>query len=490
MKDKILYDSLTFDDVLLIPGKSKVLPRDVDMKTKLTRHIPLNIPIISAAMDTVTESKMAITMAKEGGIGIIHKNLTIEQQASFVQKVKRSESVIIHNPITLSPDARLQDAHDVMHEHNISGIPITKGNKLVGIITNRDMMFEDDMFKKVSDLMTSKKLITALDGISLEDATALLHKHRIEKLLLVDDSYSLKGLITVKDIMKSIKYPNAAKDEEGRLLAGAAIGVGGDYLERAQELINADVDVIVIDTAHGHSVKAMEAMKNLRRKFPDQNIIAGNVATAEATVDLIKTGVDAVKVGIGPGSICTTRVIAGVGVPQLTAILECAKAAQNEVPIIADGGIKYSGDIAKAIAAGANVVMIGSLFAGTDESPGEDVIYEGRRYKTYRGMGSIGAMKAGSKDRYFQDDVKTSNPTESIKLVAEGIEGRVEYKGPLSDYLFQLLGGLKAGMGYCGAATIEEMRSKSVFTKITSASLKESHPHDVSIVKEAPNYQR
>ncbi|HHI87969.1 MAG TPA: IMP dehydrogenase, partial [Candidatus Cloacimonetes bacterium] len=411
MKEKILHNSLTFDDVLLIPGKSKVLPRDVDMKTRLTRHIPLNIPIISAAMDTVTESKMAIAMAKEGGIGIIHKNLTIEQQASFVQKVKRSESVIIHNPITLTPNARLQDAHDVMQEHNISGIPITKGNKLVGIITNRDMMFEDDMLKKVSDLMTSKNLITALDGISLEDATILLHKHRIEKLLLVDESYSLKGLITVKDIMKSIKYPNAAKDEEGRLLSGAAIGVGGDYLERAQELINADVDVIVIDTAHGHSVKAMEAMRNLRRKFPDQNIIAGNVATAEATVDLIKTGVDAVKIGIGPGSICTTRVIAGVGVPQLTAILECAKAAQNEVPIIADGGIKYSGDIAKAIAAGANVVMIGSLFAGTDESPGEDVIYEGRRYKTYRGMGSIGAMKAGSKDRYFQDDVKTTNPT-------------------------------------------------------------------------------
>ncbi len=490
MKEKILHKSLTFDDVLLIPGRSQVLPRDVDLRTKLTRHISLNIPIISAAMDTVTEAKMAIAMAKEGGLGIIHKNLSIDQQASLVQKVKRSESVIIHNPITLSPDARLQDAQDVMQEHNISGIPIIKGNKLVGIITNRDMMFEDDMSKKVSEQMTSHNLVTARDGISLEDAKALLHEHRIEKLLLVDGSYSLKGLITVKDIMKNIKYPNAAKDDEGRLLAGAAIGVSGDYLERAHELINAGADVLVIDTAHGHSIKALDAMMTLRRKYPDQNIIAGNVATAEATRDLIKTGVDAIKVGIGPGSICTTRVIAGVGVPQLTAILECAKAAQNEVPIIADGGIKYSGDIAKAIAAGANVVMIGSLFAGTDESPGEDVIYEGRRYKTYRGMGSIGAMKAGSKDRYFQDDVQTSIPTESIKLVAEGIEGRVEYKGPLSDYIFQLLGGLKAGMGYCGAGTIEEMRSKTRFTKITSASLKESHPHDVSIVKEAPNYQR
>ena len=490
MKQKILHKSLTFDDVLLIPGRSQVLPRDVELKTKLTRHISLNIPIISAAMDTVTEAKMAIAMAKEGGLGIIHKNLSIEQQASLVQKVKRSESVIIHNPITLSPDARLQDAYDVMQEHNISGIPIIKENKLVGIITNRDMMFENNMSKKVSELMTSQNLVTARDGISLEDAKALLHKHRIEKLLLVDDSYSLKGLITVKDIMKSIKFPNAAKDDEGRLLAGAAIGVSGDYLERARELINAGADVLVIDTAHGHSTKALDAMKTLRRKFPNLNIIAGNVATAEATRDLIKTGVDAVKVGIGPGSICTTRIIAGVGVPQLTAILECAQAAQDEVPIIADGGIKYSGDIAKAIAAGANIVMIGSLFAGTDESPGEDVIFEGRRYKTYRGMGSIGAMKAGSKDRYFQDDVQTIIPTESIKLVAEGIEGRVEYKGSLSDYIVQLLGGLKAGMGYCGAANIEEMRSKTHFTEITSASLKESHPHDVSIVKEAPNYQR
>jgi len=490
MKQKILHKSLTFDDVLLIPGRSQVLPRDVELKTKLTRHISLNIPIISAAMDTVTEAKMAIAMAKEGGLGIIHKNLSIEQQASLVQKVKRSESVIIHNPITLSPDARLQDAYDVMQEHNISGIPIIKENKLVGIITNRDMMFENNMSKKVSELMTSQNLVTARDGISLEDAKALLHKHRIEKLLLVDDSYSLKGLITVKDIMKSIKFPNAAKDDEGRLLAGAAIGVSGDYLERARELINAGADVLVIDTAHGHSTKALDAMKTLRRKFPNLNIIAGNVATAEATRDLIKTGVDAVKVGIGPGSICTTRIIAGVGVPQLTAILECAQAAQDEVPIIADGGIKYSGDIAKAVAAGANIVMIGSLFAGTDESPGEDVIFEGRRYKTYRGMGSIGAMKAGSKDRYFQDDVQTIIPTESIKLVAEGIEGRVEYKGSLSDYIVQLLGGLKAGMGYCGAANIEEMRSKTHFTEITSASLKESHPHDVSIVKEAPNYQR
>ncbi|MBN2017094.1 MAG: IMP dehydrogenase [Candidatus Cloacimonetes bacterium] len=490
MKEKILHESFTFDDVLLVPGKSKVLPKEVELKTKLTKKISLNIPIISAAMDTVTEAKMAIAMAKEGGLGVIHKNLTIEQQAVLVQKVKRSESVIIQNPITLSPDARLQDVQDLMQDHNIAGIPITKGQKLVGIITNRDMMFENDMSKKVSGLMTSKNLITAREGISLDDAKALLHKHRIEKLLLVDDNFSLKGLITVKDIMKSIKFPNAAKDDDGRLLAGAAIGVAGDYLERASELIKAGVDVIVVDTAHGHSTKALDAMKKIRVAFPALTIIAGNVATADATRDIIKCGMDAVKVGIGPGSICTTRVIAGVGVPQLTAIMECAHATQNEVPIIADGGIKYSGDIAKAIAAGAHVVMIGSLFAGTDESPGEDVIYEGRRYKTYRGMGSIGAMKAGSKDRYFQDDVKTNDPTESIKLVAEGIEGRVEYKGPLSDYIFQLLGGLRAGMGYCGASNIEQMRSNTKFTKITAASLKESHPHDVSITKEAPNYQR
>jgi len=490
MKEKISYESLTFDDVLLIPGKSKVLPRDVNIQTELTRNISLKIPILSAAMDTVTESKMAIAIARQGGIGIIHKNLTIDQQALYVRKVKRSESVIINNPITLPPNARLQDAYDVMQEHNISGIPITKGNRLVGIITGRDMMFEEDLSKRVSELMTSENLVTAAEGISLKDATALLHKYRIEKLLLVDDEYSLKGLLTVKDIMKSIKFPHAAKDSNGQLLAGAAVGVGGDFLERAQECITAGVDVLVIDTAHGHSTKALDAMKKLKNKFPEEDIIAGNVATADATKDIIRTGVDAVKVGIGPGSICTTRVIAGVGVPQLTAIMECAKVAQGEVPIIADGGIKYSGDIAKAIAAGAHAVMIGSLFAGTDESPGEDVIYEGRRYKTYRGMGSIGAMKSGSKDRYFQDDIRTDTPTESIKLVAEGIEGRVEYKGPLSDYIFQLLGGLKAAMGYCGAATIEEMRSKTHFTTITAASLRESHPHDVSITKEAPNYQR
>ncbi len=490
MKEKISFKSLTFDDVLLIPGKSKVLPRDVNIQTKLTRNISLNIPILSSAMDTVTESKMAIAIAQQGGIGIIHKNLTIEQQASYVQKVKRSESVIINNPITLPSNARLQEAYDVMQEHNISGIPITKNDKLVGIITGRDMMFEDDLTKKVSELMTSENLVTAQEGISLEKAIKLLHQHRIEKLLLVDDAFTLKGLLTVKDIMKNIKFPYAAKDIDGRLLAGAAVGVAGDFLERAHELIKAGVDVLVIDTAHGHSTKALDAMKKLKNTFPEQDIIAGNVATAEATRDIIKTGVDAVKVGIGPGSICTTRVIAGVGVPQLTAIMECAKAAQDEVPIIADGGIKYSGDIAKAIAAGAHTVMIGSLFAGTDESPGEDVIFEGRRYKTYRGMGSIGAMKSGSKDRYFQDDVKTDSPTESIKLVAEGIEGRVEYKGSISDYIFQLLGGLRAGMGYCGAATIEEMRSKTRFTTITAASLRESHPHDVSITKEAPNYQR
>ncbi len=485
-----MYESLTFDDVLLIPAFSKVVPRKVDVATKLTKNITLNIPIISAAMDTVTESKLAIAIAKEGGIGIIHKNFSIDLQASEVSKVKRSESVIVKDPITLKPNATIQQALNLMSENNISGIPITKNGKLVGIITNRDLRFEENLSKKVTALMTSKNLITAPEGITIQQAKQILHKHRIEKLLIVDNNYNLKGLITVKDIMKDIKFPSAAKDKQGQLLVGAAVGVLGDFIERTTELIKSGADVIVIDTAHCYSSIALVALRKLKARFPKQEFIAGNVVTDKATKALISAGADAIKVGIGPGSICTTRVIAGVGVPQLTAIMNCAKAANNEVPIIADGGIKYSGDIAKAIAAGANSVMIGSLFAGTDESPGEDIIYEGRRYKYYRGMGSISAMKAGSKDRYFQNDIETNKPVESNKLVPEGIEGRVEYKGPLSNYLYQLVGGLKSGMGYCGAGNIEDMRTKTKFTKVSKASLIESHPHDVSIVKEAPNYQR
>lgn len=442
-------------------------------------------------MDTVTESRLAIAIAKEGGIGIIHKNFSIEKQAEEVRKVKRSESVIIKEPITLPPEACLREAFNLMCENNISGIPITENGKLAGIITNRDLRFEEDLHKNVCDLMTPKKnLITALEGISLQKAKQILHKNRIEKLLLVDNDFNLRGLITVKDIMKNIKFPNSAKDKRGQLLVGAAVGVVGDFLERATELIKAGVNVIVIDTAHGHSEKAITSLKKLKARFPNQDFIGGNVATAEATKDLILAGADAVKVGIGPGSICTTRVIAGVGIPQLSAIINCAKASHDEVPIIADGGIRYSGDIAKAIAAGAHTVMIGSLFAGTDESPGENIIYEGRRYKAYRGMGSISAMEAGSKDRYFQEDEMAIEPLKGEKLVAEGIEGRVEYKGPLSNYLYQLIGGLKSGMGYCGAANIEEMRIKTKFTKVSKAAVRESHPHNVSIVKEAPNYQQ
>ena len=433
---------------------------------------------------------MAIAIAKEGGIGIIHKNFSIEQQSAEVRKVKRSESIIIKNPITLGPESNLKNAFDLMLEKNISGIPITKNGKLLGIITNRDLRFAENLSRKVTKFMTSKNLITAPEGISIEKAKHILHKNRIEKLLIVDDDFILKGLITVKDILKNIKFPNAAKDNRGQLLVGASVGVVGDFLERATELINAGTDVIVIDTAHGHSEKTISALKKLKAKFPNQEFIAGNVATGEGTKDLILAGADAIKVGIGPGSICTTRVIAGVGIPQLTAIMNCSKIAKDEVQIIADGGIKYSGDIAKAIGAGAHSVMIGSLFAGTDESPGEDIIYEGRRFKYYRGMGSIGAMKAGSKDRYFQDDIETNQKITSDKLVAEGIEGRVEYKGPLSAYLYQLIGGLKAGMGYCGAGNIQDMRSKTKFTKVSKSSLIESHPHDVSIVKEAPNYLR
>jgi len=438
-------------------------------------------------MDTVTEADMAIAIAREGGLGVIHKNFSIERQAEEVRRVKRSESVRVTNPITLPPGAAIKEACQLMAKHNISGIPITEGGKLVGIITNRDLRFEDDLSMRVSELMTPReRLVTAPDDISLESAKQILHKNRIEKLLLVNENFNLSGMITVKDIMKSIKFPHASKDAEGRLLVGAAVGVTGDFKERTAELVEAGTDVVAIDTAHGHSERVLEALKKLRANFPDQEFIAGNIATASATRDLIEAGADAVKVGLGPGTICTTRVIAGVGVPQVTAIMEVTKAANGEVPVIADGGIRYSGDITKAIAAGAHVVMIGSLFAGTDESPGEDIIYEGRRFKAYRGMGSIGAMKAGSKDRYFQDDPEGLKGNE--KLVAEGIEGRVEYKGPLSDYLFQLIGGVKAGMGYCGARNIEELRTKAQFIRVSLASVRESHPHDVAIVREAPNY--
>lgn len=479
---EIVGEGLTFDDVLLVPAKSEVLPRDVDTSTYLTKKIKLNIPLMSASMDTVTEAKMAIAMAREGGIGIIHKNMSIEKQAMEVDKVKRSEHGIITDPFYLSPDHIVSDALELMERYRISGVPITDNNmKLVGIITNRDIRFETDTTKRIADVMTKDNLVTARKGISMDEALDIMKKYKIEKLPLVDENNVLSGLITIKDIEKSIKYPHAAKDKNGRLLAGAAVGVTNDMLERVDALVKAKVDVITIDTAHGHSKGVIEAVKRIKIEYPELQVIAGNVATAEATIDLIEAGADAIKVGIGPGSICTTRVVAGVGVPQITAIDECAKAAEKYgIPVIADGGIKYSGDITKAIAAGANVVMIGSLFAGTEESPGETELYQGRRFKVYRGMGSMGAMAAGSKDRYFQEGSK--------KLVPEGVEGRTPYRGPLSDTVFQLIGGLKSGMGYCGAATIEDLKTKSKFIRITSAGLRESHPHDIHITKEAPNY--
>lgn len=473
-------EGLTFDDVLLVPAKSEVLPKDVDVSTWLTKNIKLNIPLVSAGMDTVTEGRLAIAIAREGGIGIIHKNMSIEKQTIEVDKVKRSEHGVIVDPFYLSPDHRIFDALELMERYHISGVPITVKGKLVGIITNRDLRFETDMTKKIKEVMTSENLITAPIGTTLEEAKEILKKHKVEKLPLVDEEFNLKGLITIKDIEKAIKYPNSAKDDRGRLLVGAAVGVSQDTMERVEALVKAQVDVIVVDTAHGHSKGVLDAIYNIKNKFPEINLIAGNVATAEATRDLIEAGADAVKVGIGPGSICTTRVIAGVGVPQITAISDCAKEADKYgVPIIADGGIKFSGDITKALAAGANCVMIGSLFAGTEESPGEIEIYKGRSFKVYRGMGSLGAMESGSKDRYFQEDVK--------KLVPEGVEGRVPYKGPLSETVYQLIGGLKAGMGYCGAENINQLR-KAKFIKITSAGLTESHPHDVDITKESPNY--
>mgnify|MGYP001451732230 FL=1 len=477
-------EGLTFDDVLLLPGKSEVLPKDTKVNTYLTKKIKLNIPLVSAGMDTVTESRMAIAIAREGGIGIIHKNMSIEKQALEVDRVKRSEHGIITDPFSLSRHHSVSDALELMERYHISGVPIIEEDRtLVGIITNRDIRFETDTSKKIDEVMTKENLVTAKIGTTLDEALEIMKQHKIEKLPIVDDDYKLAGLITIKDIEKQIEYPNSARDESGRLLVGAAVGVTEDVLERVGALVDAKVDVIVVDTAHGHSVGVIETVKKIKREFPDLQVIAGNVATYEGTVELIKAGADAVKVGIGPGSICTTRVVTGVGVPQITAIINCAKAGKEYgVPIIADGGIKYSGDITKALAAGADTVMIGSLFAGTKESPGEEELYEGRRFKVYRGMGSLGAMKAGSSDRYFQKNTK--------KYVPEGVEGRVPYRGPLGDVVYQLIGGLKSGMGYVGARTIKELQEKAKFIKITTASLIEGHPHDVYITKEAPNYSR
>ena len=479
--DKFGMRGLTFDDVLLVPAASDVLPSQVELKTQLTRDITLNIPMIGSGMDTVTESRMAIAMAREGGLGVIHKNMSIEEQAHEVDKVKRSEHGVIVDPIFLSPQNLLSDAAEIMEKYKISGVPITEHGKLVGIITNRDMRFETDLTRQIGDCMTKDSLVAASEGTSLEEAKAILSEHRIEKLPLVDGDGNLKGLITIKDIEKATKYPNAAKDASGRLLVGAAVGVSQDMYDRLDALVSAKADVIIVDTAHGHSAGVLRTLKDIKQAYPHIPVIAGNVATAAGTEALIEAGADAVKVGIGPGSICTTRVIAGIGVPQITAVYESAQVGRRYgIPIIADGGIKYSGDIAKAIAAGANVVMMGNILAGTDESPGEQVIYQGRSYKVYRGMGSLGAMKLGSKDRYFQ--------TEAKKLVPEGIEGRVPYKGMLADTIFQMVGGLRASMGYCGCHNIQEMIENTQFIQITAAGLRESHPHDVSITVEAPNY--
>ena len=483
MLDGPIPEALTFDDVLLVPARSAVLPTQVDTQTHLTRNIRLNIPIVSAAMDTVTESRLAIALAQQGGIGIMHRTMSVAQQASEIDKVKRSESGMIVDPVTIDPDSRIADALEIMRKYKISGVPVTRSGKLVGILTNRDLRFETRLDLPVEKAMTKENLITVPVGTTLDDAEEILHRHRVEKLLVVDEEFNLKGLITVKDIQKRIKYPSAAKDAQGRLRVGAAVGVTGDFAERAEELVKAKVDLIVVDTAHGHSARVMEAVKLLKQKFPEVNLVAGNVATFQGASDLIALGVDGLKVGIGPGSICTTRVVTGAGVPQITAIAECARAAhQAGVPLIADGGIKFSGDITKAIAAGASTVMIGSLFAGTEESPGETILYQGRTFKSYRGMGSISAMAQGSGDRYAQEG-------EVSKLVPEGIEGRVPYKGLLAEMVLQLVGGLRSGMGYCGCATIEELQQKAQFMRITSAGLRESHVHDVIITKEAPNYR-
>jgi len=490
---KILYEALTFDDVLLVPARSTVLPREADVRTRLTKSVMLNVPLLSSAMDTVTEAEMAIAIAREGGIGVIHKNMTIERQASEVDRVKRSESGMIKNPITLTEDATVKDALDMMARYSISGIPVVENGsanlqskKLRGIITNRDLRFKPDLHQKIADIMTKENLITAEVGTTLDEAEEILQHHKIEKLLIVDKEGNLQGLITFKDIQKKKKFPNACKDEQGRLRVAAAVGIRANTLPRVEALVNAGVDAIVVDTAHGHSEAVLNMVEAIRKKFPTLAIIAGNVATAEGVRDLVAAGADCVKVGIGPGSICTTRIVAGVGVPQLSAIMNCyEEAAKTNTPIIADGGIKYSGDFVKALAAGADSVMIGSLFAGVDESPGETILYEGRKFKSYRGMGSLGAMSEaeGSSDRYFQDaedDVK--------KFVPEGIEGRVPYKGSLSEVVYQLIGGLRAAMGYCGAKTIEDLKTKTKFVKITNAGLRESHPHSVFITKESPNY--
>ena len=481
---QLIGEGYTFDDVLLVPNKSEVLPKEVDLRTNLTRRLKLNLPVLSAAMDTVTESRLAIAMAREGGVGIVHKNLTIEEQTAEIDRVKRSESGMILNPITLSPDRKVSEALELMARYHISGIPIVDGQKLVGILTNRDLRFETDLNKRVSSLMTKEDLVTVPVGTSLTEAEKILQNYRIEKLLVVDKDRRLRGLITVKDIQNRKRYPLASKDEHGRLLVGAAVGVAQDTRERAAALVEAGVDVLVVDTAHGHSRGVLNTVEGLKKDFPDLELIAGNVATPEATEDLISAGSDAVKIGIGPGSICTTRIVAGTGVPQLTAILNCSQVCRKQgIPLIADGGIKQTGDIAKALAAGADSVMLGNMLAGTEESPGETIIYQGRSYKVYRAMGSLGAMRTGRGDRYFQE-----GETDLKKLVPEGIEGRVPHRGRLSDVIYQMVGGLRAAMGYCGSATLEELKEKSRFVRVTPAGLAESHPHDVVITKEAPNY--
>ena len=478
---KLIGEGITFDDVLLVPAFSEVIANDVDTRTRLTNKIQLNIPLMSASMDTVTEHRMAIAMARQGGIGIIHKNMSIEEQAEEVDKVKRSENGVITDPFSLSPEHTIQDADDLMAKYRISGVPITEGTKLVGIITNRDLKFETDFSKKIKESMTSEGLVTAKEGITLEEAKQILGKARKEKLPIVDDDFNLKGLITIKDIEKQIKYPNAAKDDQGRLLCGAGVGITADVLDRVQALVNAHVDVIVVDSAHGHSANVLRVVRMVKDKFPDLQVIAGNVATGAGAKALIEAGADCVKIGIGPGSICTTHVVAGIGVPQITAIMSAYEEAKKAgIPIIADGGIKYSGELTKAIAAGADVCMLGSMLAGCDESPGDFELYQGRKYKVYRGMGSLAAMENGSKDRYFQTNAK--------KLVPEGVEGRVAYKGTVEDTIFQMMGGLRSGMGYCGAKDIKTLQETGEFVKISAASLKESHPHDIHITKEAPNY--
>ncbi len=484
MSDGAIPEGLTFDDVLLLPGKSSVLPAQADTRTCLTRTIALNIPIVSAAMDTVTDSRLAIAISRQGGIGFIHRNMSIERQAEEVDKVKRSESGMIVDPVTISPELSVRQALDIMNKYKVSGLPVTRGSHLLGILTNRDLRFERNLDQPVSGIMTKDNLVTVPVGTTLEEAEKILQRHRIEKLLVVDADFNLKGLITVKDIQKKIEFPSATKDEHGRLRVGAAIGATGDFLERAQELARGSADVLAIDTAHGHTTRVMDAIRAVKSKLPQMQIVAGNVATADGTSDLIALGVDGLKVGIGPGSICTTRVVTGAGVPQITAILECARAAKGTgVPLIADGGVKFSGDITKALAAGASSVMIGGLFAGTEESPGETILYQGRTFKSYRGMGSIGAMEAGSADRYAQEGAARG------KSVPEGIEGQVPYKGSLSALVEQLVGGLRSGMGYCGTANLEELRERSKFIRISQAGLRESHVHDVIITREAPNYR-